>query len=197
MTAQHTSITALLADMRHGRADALQSLFPLVYDELHELARVQRRRDHGSGTLNTTALVHEAYLKLVHSPGIAVNDRAHFMAVAATAMRHILISYARRKTAAKRGGGLLTVSFDSVEEVLQTDTEFDDVKAMALLALDRALSGLAERSERQLRVVECRYFAGMSIAETSVATGVSPATVKRDLSIAQAWLYRQMREELA
>lgn len=197
MSTQCTTVTALLADMRRGRADALPSLFPLVYDELRELARIQRRRGQASATLNTTALVHEAYVKLVHGPSRALHDRAHFMAVAATAMRHILISYARRRGAAKRGAGLRMVSFDCVEEVLQADTGFDDVKAMALLALDRALSALSEHSERQLRVVECRYFAGMSIEETSVAMGVSPATVKRDLSMAQAWLYRQMREELA
>ena len=196
MSTQPNTVTALLADMRRGRADAMQSLFPLVYDELRGLARIQRRRVHASQTLNTTALVHEAYLKLVRGPSVALHDRAHFMAVAATAMRHILISYARRRTAAKRGGSLRKVSFDCVEEALRGDTGFDDVKAMALLALDRALSALSERSERQLRVVECRYFAGMSIEETSVALGISPATVKRDLSMAQAWLYRQMREEL-
>ena len=189
-------ITVLLSEVRQGNNDALGRLFPLVYEQLHALARVQRRR-LPSDTMNTTALVHEAFIKLAGSQQISVQDRAHFMAVAATAMRQILIGYARKRTATKRGSGQTPLSLDEVERALATQPAFDDATLDALLALDRALTQLGEASGRQRRVVECRFFAGLSIEETALALDVSPATVKRDWAMAQAWLYRNMQETLS
>ena len=189
--------TVLLAQVRAGDRSAMQRLFPIVYDELRRVAHGQRRRHAGHDTLNTTALVHEAFIKLVGHDAAQFRDRAHFMAVAATAMRQILIDYARRKTAAKRGGGEAMLSFDAIEAALESGPAFSDEKAEALLALDRALQRLDQQSERQRRIVECRFFAGMSIDETAEALDISPATVKRAWSLAQAWLYREMRAELA
>ena len=186
----------LLSEVRQGNDDALGRLFPLVYEQLHTLARGQRRR-MPSDTLNTTALVHEAFIKLAGSHQLSLQDRAHFMAVAATAMRQILIGYARRRTASKRGGGYAPVSLEEVEHALATRPAFDDATMDALLALDDALSRLGEASDRQRQVVECRFFAGMSIEETALALDVSPATVKRDWAMAQAWLYRHMQESLS
>jgi RNA polymerase sigma factor (TIGR02999 family) len=191
------SVTALLAQSRDGDPSALERLYPLVYDQLLEMARGQRRRLGGAQTLNTTALVHEAFVKLAGKERPPANDRAHFMAIAATAMRQILIDYARRCTALKRGGDARAVSFDEIEAALASGRGFSDEKAGALAALDRALTRLRQHSERQSHLVECRFFAGMSIAETAQALGTSPATVKRDWLLAQAWLYRELREGAA
>jgi RNA polymerase sigma factor (TIGR02999 family) len=191
-----TTVTALLAQVRRGDASALGRLFTLVYDQLRELARIQRRRLSRPETLNTTALVHEAFIRLVGRERIELHDRAHFMAVAAIAMRQILISHARRQTASKRWGGRRAVSFEDLERALGSEPGFGEAKADALIVLDGALSRLSQYSNRQMRVVDCRFFGGMSIQETAVALGVSPATVKRDWSMAQAWLYREMHEAL-
>jgi len=190
------AITVLLSEVRQGKDDALGRLFPLVYEQLHTLARGQRRRVP-SDTLNTTALVHEAFIKLAGSQQLSVQDRAHFMAVAATAMRQILIGYARRRAATKRGSGSAPLSLDEVEHALTTQPAFDDATMDALLALDIALTRLGDASARQRQVVECRFFAGMSIDETALALDLSPATVKRDWAMAQAWLYRHMQESLS
>lgn len=187
---------SLLARMRQGDRAALGQLFSLAYDKLREIARVQRRRQPASETLTTTALVHEAFIKLFGSDTRDFNDRAHFMAVAATAMRQILIGAARRNSAAKRGGGAITASFDDVEHALADPSGSAAPKADALLALDRALERLHQRSPRQSRIVECRFFGGMSIEETAAALGISVATVKRDWSMAQAWLHREIQLEL-
>lgn len=190
------TVTSLLDEVRRGDRSALSRLFALVYDKLHEIARIQRRRQPSMETLNTTALVHEAFIKLFGSESRDFNDRAHFMAVAATAMRQILIGHARRKTAAKRGGGQEPATFEEVERALTSEAGFVTPKADALLALDRALEQLQQRSERQARIVECRFFGGMSIEETATALGISPATIKRDWSIAQAWLHREIQRDL-
>lgn len=187
---------SLLPRVRQGDRNALGQLFALAYDKLREIARVQRRRQPTSETLTTTALVHEAFIKLFGSETCDFNDRAHFMAVAATAMRQILIGAARRNSAAKRGGGLATASFDEVEHALKDPAGSVEPKADALLALDRALERLHQRSPRQSRIVECRFFGGMSIDETAAALGISVATVKRDWSMAQAWLHREIQVEL-
>lgn len=168
-------------------------LFPLVYDELRGLAHHQRRDWHGDYTLNTTALVHEAYLKLIDQTQVEANSRAHFMGIAAKAMRHLLIDYARRRRAKKRGGGREKVSFEAVKQALGHEIALSEERTETLLALDDALERLAAVHERQGRVVECRFFGGMTIAETASALGVSPATVKRDWAMAQAWLYRHMQ----
>lgn len=187
---------SLLARVRGGDRHALGQLFALAYDKLREVARVQRRRQPASETLTTTALVHEAFIKLFGSATRDFNDRAHFMAVAATAMRQILIGAARRNNAAKRGAGAATASFDDVEHALRDPVGSADPKADALLALDQALERLHQRSPRQSRIVECRFFGGMSIEETAAALGISVATVKRDWSMAQAWLLREIEGDL-
>jgi RNA polymerase sigma factor (TIGR02999 family) len=191
-----TTLTGLLGDVRRGDPQAPGRLFTLVYDKLREIARIQRRRQPAAETLNTTALVHEAFLKLFGSGERDFKDRAHFMAVAATAMRQILIGHARNKSALKRGGGEPTATLEEVERSLLTAVGLADPSADALLALDRALLRLQALSERQSRIVECRFFAGMSIEETAEALDVSPATVKRDWSMAQAWLHRELQSEL-
>jgi RNA polymerase sigma factor (TIGR02999 family) len=191
-----TTVTLLLAEARQGRPEALGRLFPLVYDQLHSLARVQRHRLPAGDTLNTTALVHEAFIKLAGTASIGIQDRAHFMAVAATAMRQILIGYARRGAAQKRGSGKSPISLQEVESILASEPGSGNATLDALVALDGALTDLSRTSDRQRRVVECRFFGGMSIEETALALAVSPATVKRDWSMAQAWLYRHMQEAL-
>jgi RNA polymerase sigma factor (TIGR02999 family) len=182
---------ALLARAREGDEAAVGDLFALVYDELKDVARGQRLRQR-EVTLNTTALVHEAFVKLARPDSIGVRDRSHFLAVAATAMRQILIDHARGRLAAKRGGGQTPVPLHELEAALAAGPSFDDSTAQVLVALDRSLGRLSLLSERQGRVVECRFFGGMSIEETAAALGTSPATVKRDWALAQAWLYRDL-----
>jgi len=195
MTDDSHSITALLSRAREGDAAAVGELFSAVYDQLKQLARAQRRHRHEE-TLNTTALVHETFLKLAGREHLGVRDRGHFMAVAAMAMRQILLDHARARLAAKRGGGMRTISFDDIETALDGQSDFGEIDAEALLALDDSIARLAQRSERQSRVVECRFFAGLSIEETAQAIGTSPATVKRDWAMAQAWLYRDLQTRL-
>ena len=189
-----TTVTRLLEAVRAGDRDALEELFPLIYQELHQQAQCQRERWHGNNTINTTALVQEAYLKLVDRTQAQWNSRAHFLAVAAKAMRHILIDYAKKSKRIKRGGPLPKVSLVyAVKENKKEDITIDlDGRADELVALDRALQYLSTKSERQCRVVECRFFGGMTIFDTATALNVSPATVKRDWVMAQAWLYREI-----
>jgi RNA polymerase sigma factor (TIGR02999 family) len=187
--------TRRLARIRNGDAAAVDELFALVYDELRGLARAQRRRWEGDHTLNTTVLVHEAYLRPVGQTSPEWEDRAHFMSVAARAMRHILIDYARQRQAQKRGGARERLSLDEIESSL-AGADPSEARDEALLALDASLERLAGESERQSRIVECRFFGGMTIEETAEAVGVSPATVKRAWTAAQAWLYRDLRAAL-
>jgi len=179
------NLTEVLQAVRGGDRDAVDHLFHSVYHELEQIARGQRVRWHGNETLNTTALVHEAYLKLVNQQEVDWRDRAHFYAVAATAMRHILINYAERRGAAKRGGGASHVPLDEANPVPAEGA--DD-----LLALNAALEELGQVAERQSRVVECRFFGGLGIRETAEALGVSAATVERDWALASAWLRRTL-----
>lgn len=190
------TVTRLLGKVQAGRASAFDELVPLVYDQLHGLARAQRHRWRGDPTLNTTALVHEAYLKLVAPEAPDWESRAHFLSVAARAMRQVLLDYARGKRAAKRGGGRVRVTLDEerLEDLPLPSTED---RSAALVALEEALVKLEGRDRRQGRVVECRFFGGMTIRETSTALGVSTATVGRDWSHAKAWLYREIQRELA
>jgi RNA polymerase sigma factor (TIGR02999 family) len=188
---QTGAVTGALARLREG-ADpgALDELLPLVYDELRVLARRQRRRAGGAETLNTTGLVHEVYLKLVGASSIDATGRAHFFALAARAMRQVLSNYARAGRTRKRGRGQAPLTLDSASSLLARAAPDH---ADTLVALDDALTGLAERSERQARVVECRFYGGMSIPETALALGISEATVKRDWAVAQAWLYQALK----
>ena len=183
-------ITARLRQAREGDPAAFAEVYTALYDELHRMARAQRRSWSGDHTLDTTALVHEAYLKLVNRQQATWVDRAHFVAVAAKAMRHVLVNYAERRRAAKRGGGAIPLGLDEIADQVGTAVE-DEV-----LALHEALDRLASMSPRQEQVVEARFFGGLSIEETAMALDVSPATVKRDWQLASAWLQREMKAAL-
>jgi RNA polymerase sigma factor (TIGR02999 family) len=183
--ADSLDLTTVLRAVRNGDPRAADELFERVYGELHQIAGGQRRRWGGNETLNTTALVHEAYVKLVNQDVAAWNDRAHFFAVAAKAMRHILINYAERQVAAKRGGGAVHVPLSDADLVSPEAAE-------DLLALDEALTALTAVHERSSRVVECRFFGGFDIQETAHTLGISPATVSRDWAFASAWLRREL-----
>jgi RNA polymerase sigma factor (TIGR02999 family) len=187
------SISPLLEELRAGNHAAFDELLPLVYDELHRLAGRQRRRWDGDETLDTTALVHEAYIRLAGQTAPEWQNRAHFLAVAATAMRQILIDYAKRKCAAKRGGHRPHVPLEQVEALLQGAPSADGCDEL-LVALDDALRRLQQSNDRQMRIVECRFFGGMSVEDTAEALAISPATVKRGWSMAQAWLYRDLKQ---
>jgi RNA polymerase sigma factor (TIGR02999 family) len=182
-------ITGLLHAIQAGDPEALDALFPLVYEELRLLARHQRRRWHGNLTLNATALVHEAYIKLVDQHGVVPESRGHFFAVAAKAMRHILCNYARDRQRLKRGDRVAHVPIEQVE--IELPEGVSDEQVAELNALDEALQRLEQISPRQSRVVECRFFGGLTIEDTALALGISPATVKRDWTMARAWLYRE------
>ena len=179
-----------------GDREGFDEHFALVYQELRRLAEQQRRRWDGEHSLNTTALVHEAYLRLGQQPGTTWRDRSHFAAVAAKAMRQILIDQARRKHAAKRGAGQAHVSLEEIETALSGEGDVADAGVDVLVALDEALQRLSERDPRQARIVECRFFGAMAIHETADALGVSAATVKRGWAMAQAWLHRELSRSL-
>ena len=183
------AVTRLLQRVHAGDRQALSDLLPLVYDELRALAHRQRRRRGGSETLNTTALVHEAYLKMVRPEDTRWEDRTHFFRVAATAMRQILVDYARQQQAAKRGGGKRPLPLD--EAFFLPEQKADEV-----VALDEALGRLAAFDERQSQVVELRYFVGFTIPETAEALDLSPATVKREWTVARAWLHHEIGQML-
>lgn len=171
---------------------AIEASFPLLYEELRAIARKQRRAWQGNATLNTTALLHEAYLKMANQQRGQIASREHFFAIAATAMRHILCSYARDQNRKKRGGGAHRISASMLEHFAAPDGLSDDA-ADQLSDLGEALNRLAEINKRYTQVVECRFFAGLSVEETAAALDLSPATVKRDWSFARAWLMREMQ----
>jgi RNA polymerase sigma factor (TIGR02999 family) len=184
-------INAPLAEADDSGAGVVDHTFAVAYDELHELARRQRRRWHGNDTLNTTALVHEAYVKLVAQGRLDVDSRAHFLALASRSMRHILCNHARAARAQKRGGAVQKLTLEPAREPVRgdaADADFPDV----LVALDEALHRLEQLDARQSSVVECRFFGGLTIDETAAALGISPRTVKRDWQVAQAWLAREI-----
>ncbi|MBZ5502311.1 MAG: sigma-70 family RNA polymerase sigma factor [Acidobacteriia bacterium] len=183
-----TQINRLLADWGRGNQDAREALIPLVYEELRRLARHRLWHERPDHTLQSAALVNEAYLRLVHQEAPQWQNRAHFFGVAAQLMRHILVDHARKHLAAKRGAGAPRLSFDP-EIALPQKPEVD------LVALDTALNKLAALDPQQSRLIELRFFAGLSIEETAVVLGVSPATVKREWAIARAWLRREMSKD--
>jgi len=183
---QQTGVTELLVNWSNGDQEALNKLIPLVYDELHKLARRYLRRERPDHTLQTTALVHEAYLKLVDQREANWENRVHFFAVAAQLMRRLLVDYARRHCASKRGGDLFKLSLD---EALVSSEEKD----AELLALDEALDRLEAVDPQQSRVVELRVFSGLSLEETAQAMNISPRTVRREWSMAKAWLHQQIK----
>lgn len=181
-----TGVTELLIQWRKGDQQALNQLMPLVYDELRKLASRYLRRERPGHTLQTTALVHEAYLKLVDQRDANWENRLQFFAVAARLMRRILVDYARGRCASKRGGDVYKLSLD---EALVPSEEKDG----ELLALDEALDRLAAIDSQQSRVVELRVFAGLTLEETAEALNISPRTVRREWTMAKAWLHRQIR----
>ena len=172
---------------RHAEGDeaALDELVPLLYERLRRIARGQLARNRRFDTLNTTALVHEAYLELQNDPAVDWQDREHFFAICARAMRRIIVDHARRHSAQKRGGGTPAVTLEPEHAVLFAEAE-------SWLAVDRALAALSDLDERLTRTVECRVFAGLSEVETAKALGVSRRTVQRDWVRARAWLRREL-----
>ena len=193
---QQDEVTRLLDALQHGDRWALDRLFPLVYEELRAVAHGQRQRWQGDHTLDTTALVHEAYLKLVDQSRATWESRAHFLATAAKAMRHILINYARDRRAEKRGGDQPKLSLEDISEGLEGRAVLSDDNAELLVALDAALTKLALVNERQSRIVECRFFGGLTIDETAAALGISTASVSRGWALAQVRLFHDVQREL-
>ena len=177
--------TALLMELRGGHGSAADALFPLLYDELRAIAHRQLGRERPGHTLSTTALVHEAYERLVDQTRTEWADRVHFCAVAAKAMRRILVDYARRRRARKRGGGQAPLPLDESRVAVEEQAEM-------LIALDEALTRFAAFGERPSRVVELRFFGGMTEEETAEVLGVSVRTVRRDWVKAKAWLFQEL-----
>jgi RNA polymerase sigma factor (TIGR02999 family) len=183
--ARTPDVTDLLVRWQSGDAAALERLIPLVYKELRELARKYLRQERGNHTLQSTALVHEAYLRLAAQHPPQMQNRAHFLAIAARMMRHILVDYARSRDAGKRGSNALRVTLGAAAET-PANADVD------VVALDDALRTLAAIDSQQGHVVELRFFGGLSIEEIALTLGISPATVKRDWSTARVWLYREL-----
>ena len=181
-----TEVTALLSELAKGNQTAAEKLIPLVYDELKRLARARMRRERPDHTLQTTALVHEAYLKLIRQQDVRWQGRSHFVGIAAQLMRRVLTDHARAHLRKKRGGTAVVLPMD---EALAFSPEHSE----ELIRLDEALDRLAKLDPRQSRIVELRFFGGMSIEETADYLGISPKTVKRDWSVAKAWLYAEVR----
>jgi len=179
-------VTRLLQDWNDGHREALDKLLPLVYDELRRLAHSYLSHERPDHTLQTTALVHEAYLKLIDQRSVNWQNHGHFFAISAQAMRRILLDSARRRTSAKRGSGGTKISLDEAATVSR------EAANESLLALDRALQKLEEVDAAQSKIVELRYFGGLTIEETAKVLKTSPATVKREWTMARAWLYRAM-----
>jgi len=178
-------VSELLAKWRAGDEESLHLLLSLVYDELRRLAHRYLRKERPDHTLQSAALVHEAYLRLIKQQPMHFENRAHFFAVSAQLMRQILVEYARRRKAAKRGPGYKLTLDESIAPAKS--------RSVNLIALDDALNGLAKVDPQQCRIVELRFFSGLSIEETSQVLGVSPATVKREWNTAKLWLYNQIR----
>ena len=179
-------VTQALIELSAGDSQALDRVLPAVYDHLHRLAERELRRERVDHTLSPTALVHEAYLKLVQLDRISWEGRAHFFGACAQVMRRILISYARMKKANKRGGAAAEAV--PIDDVILAASE----RPGELIALDEALARLAQLNPRQARIVECRFFAGMDVEQTAEVVGASAATVKRDWTAARAWLNREL-----
>lgn len=179
-------VTSLLAEIRSGNQRAESELIPLVYDELRRLAAYYMRQERQDHTLQATALVHEAYMRLVRQREVSWQNQAHFFAIAGTLMRRILVDHARAKSRSKRGGAQHKVSLD--EAVLFSEEQSDE-----LIVLDKALDQLAQDHPRQSQIVEMRFFGGLRVEQIAEVLKISPKTVKRDWSVARAWLHREIR----
>jgi RNA polymerase sigma-70 factor (ECF subfamily) len=185
MVTENGQITQLLNAMKHGDAKAADRLLPLIYGELHRLAKSYMRRERPEHTLQATALINEAYLRLVQH-GADWNNREHFIGAAAQVMRRVLVDYARSHRAQCRAGNLKKVELN--EELAISPERLDEVTA-----LDEALKRLAEENPRQAQVVELRYFGGLSVEEIAAHLGIAPRSVKRDWSLAKIWLFKELR----
>jgi RNA polymerase sigma factor (TIGR02999 family) len=185
MEFEQSQITDLLHRWAGGDSQALDRLMPIMYDRLRQLAHQRLRSAPGERSLNTTGLVHEAYLKLIDSPNASIENRNHFLAIASRVMRNVLVDHARTRNAVKRGGGMSNVE-------LKDTMWIDSVDLDAVTDLDDALKKLETMDERQSRIVEQRYFGGLSLEETAEALGLSLATVKRELRSARAWLANEL-----
>jgi RNA polymerase sigma factor (TIGR02999 family) len=186
MDAEKSSpVTSLLARWKSGDPAALQTLIPIVYDELHRLARRQLRSERDDHTLQSTALVNEAYLRLIGEESGQINSRTHFLGIAAHVMRQILVDHARARRAVKRDGGIRVELNEDDHPLQEADVD--------IIALDDALTELAKFDSDLCRIVEMRYLGGLSVEATAVAMGVSPATIKREWAAAKAWLSRELR----
>jgi RNA polymerase sigma factor (TIGR02999 family) len=186
--ATQSNITELLVGYGRGDKEALDQLMPIVYEELRRQAARYLRREQAGHTLQTTALIHEAYVRLVDQHAVQWQNRAHFFGVAAQMMRRILVDHARTKKRVKRGGSDIRVSLAGANVAVKGQD-------LDVVALDEALNRLAEIDEQQSRVVELRYFSGLTVEETAEVMGISKATVKRDWSVAKAWLYRELSDD--
>jgi len=186
---ERDDLTRLLEESAAGDETAAARLFPIVYDELRRLAGAALRRERPSHTLQPTALVHEAFLRLVDVKSSRLQDRGHFIAIAARAMRRVLVDHARSRAAVKRGKAEARLSIDDVDVAAVDATDMD------LVALDQALERLAAIDERQARIVELRFFGGLTVEETAVVIGASDRTVKRDWQMARAWLRRELARD--
>ena len=181
------AVTELLRRLSAGEQGALDQLLPVVYRELRRIAHGQLRGEREGHTVNTTALVHEAYLRLADDPGLWTGNRTYFLAVASTAMRRILVEHARSHNAQKRGSGKVHLSLDDVDAAMP-----DAGEAIDFVMLDAALERLSTIDPRQGRIVELRFFGGLTVEETATVVGVSPRTVKREWQMSRAWLRREM-----
>ncbi len=186
MKENRQEISVILKDWSGGNRASADVLLSLVYDELRKIAGNYLRKERSGHTLQPTALVHEAYMKLIDISDINWQDRAHFFAVSANVMRHILVDHARAKLAEKRGGEAQRIALEDAIS-LSNEPNID------LLAVDEALKELAEFDEQQSRIVELRFFGGLTIEETAHVVGISPATVKREWAMAKAWLHRKLK----
>lgn len=179
------NVTQLLMDWGSGDKEALDKLLPVVYDELRKQAARYLRRERAGHTLQTTALIHEAYLRLVDQKNVHWQNRAQFFGLAAQLMRRILVDHARTKKRAKRGGSDIRVSLTGAKVLAKSED-------LNVVALDEALDRLAQIDEQQSKIVELRFFSGLTVEETAEVLSISPATVKRDWSMAKAWLHREL-----
>ena len=179
-------VTGLLIQWSEGDRSALDRLIPAVYDELHRIAERYFGRERADNTLQPTALVNEVFIRLVKQSSVSWQNRAHFFGIAANTMRRILVERARARNASKRGSGDYKLDLTDVNDVPVDSSRFD------LLALDKALDELASFDPQQSRIVEAKFFGGLSIEETAEVIGVSPATVKREWALAKAWLFREL-----
>ena len=186
MKPSNTEITILLNELQSGNKETINKILPIVYNELRQLASKYLNKEYSNRTIQTTELVHEAYLKLIGSTDISWQNRAHFFGIAANAMRQILVDNARKRNANKRGEGKDKISLDEAPTIsVQTDEQ--------ILALDEALKKLEIVDGRSCKIVELRYFSGLTIEETAEFLEISPATIKRDWNFAKAWLYREIQ----